>query len=245
MKLQDNHIPLYLKLYWKLKDDIHFRELSPGERMPTVEELHKLYGVSQGTVRKTLELLEKDGLISKKRGLGVSVRDDVKVPSPNPSATGDEYKSRIQLFDFHTLSEGWIEVSKRIRVLFDDEADVFRNNQIYQIQNLLTHQDDHRRKNYAIAYIPAWLVNLTGEEKIKSFAAEGFVQFDGIKTVRISIELRSWICNAEVGKVLDISEGSAMFRRLYTHYATDNRILAIVDSLPTVSATIRELKLEW
>ncbi|MCP4754108.1 MAG: GntR family transcriptional regulator [Proteobacteria bacterium] len=31
-----------------------------------------MYGVSRGTVRKTLELLEKDGLISNKRGVGKS-----------------------------------------------------------------------------------------------------------------------------------------------------------------------------
>ncbi len=46
MKLHENHIPLYLQLYWKLKDDINFMEFSPGERLPTVEELHKQFGVS-------------------------------------------------------------------------------------------------------------------------------------------------------------------------------------------------------
>lgn len=245
MKLREDHIPLYLKLYWKLKDDIQFMELSPGERMPTVEELHKLYGVSQGTVRKSLELLEKDGLISKKRGLGVSVRDDVKVQTPNPVVTGDVYKSRIQRFDHQILSEGWIEATKRIRVLFDDQADTFRNNQIYRLQSLMTHQEDHRRKNYVIVYIPAWLVSLTGEEKTKSSAAEGLVQFNGIKTVRMTSEVRPWICNAEIGEMLGISEGSAMFRRLYTHYSLDNRILAYVESFPTANASIREMKLEW
>jgi len=245
MKLKENHIPLYLKLYWKLKDDIQFKELSPGERMPTVEELHKLYGVSQGTVRKTLELLEKDGLISKKSGLGVSVRDDVKVQAPDPIATGDEYRARIRLFDHQILSDGWIEASNKIRVLFDDQADTYRNKHIYQIRSLLTHQDDHRRKNFVIVYIPAWLMSQTSEEKIKSSAVEGLVQFNGIKTVRIAQETRPWICNAEIGEILGVSEGSAMFRRLYTHYSSDNRILACVESFPTANASIREIKLEW
>jgi len=245
MKLKENHLPLYLKLYWKLKDDIQFMELSPGERMPTVEELHKLYGVSQGTVRKTLELLEKDGLISKKRGLGVSVRDDIKVPTPNPSESGDEYRSRIQLFDYQTLSKGWVEASKRIRVLFENQVDVFQDNQIYQLQILMMHQEDHRRKNYVIIYVPAWLMSQTGEENINSFVKEGLVQFNGIKSVRIASELRPWICNAEIGEILDVAEGSAMFRRLYIHYSTDNRILALVESFPTASASIREMKITW
>ena len=245
MKLRENHIPLYLKLFWKLKDDIQFMELLPGERMPTVKELHKLYGVSQGTIRKTLELLEKDGLISKKRGLGVSVRDDVKVPIPNPVATGDVYKSRIQRFDIQALSEGWITATNRIRNLFHDQADTFQNNQIYQIQNLLTHKEEHRRRNYAIGYIPAWIMRVADEGNIKSFAAEGFIRFNGIKTARITSESRPWICNAEIAEILGVSEGSAIFRRLYTHYSEENRILTCVESFPTANATIRELKLEW
>ncbi len=54
----ENHIPLYLKLYWKLRDDILDLEMVSGERMPTVAQLHEQYGVSQGTVRKALDLLE-------------------------------------------------------------------------------------------------------------------------------------------------------------------------------------------
>jgi GntR family transcriptional regulator len=245
MILKDNHIPLYLKLYWKLKDDIHFMELSPGERMPTVDELHKTYGVSGGTVRKSLELLEKDGLISKKRGLGVSVRDDVKVPPYNPVITGDTYKSDILKFDYLLISDGWIEVTNRIRNLFNGQSDVFQNSQIYLMESLLTRKEDHRRRNYAIAYIPAWIVNRVGVENLRASAPEGLIEFNEIKTDRMTLEARPWICNAEVGKILGVLEGSAISRNMCTHYSEENRILACVETIPRVNATFRELKLEW
>jgi len=245
MKLQENHIPLYLKLYWKLKDDIHFMELPPGERIPTVEELHKLYGMSQGTVLKSLDLLQKEGLITKKRGTGVSVRDDINIKLRNPIVTGEIQKSRILQFDIQTLSEGWVTVTNRVRNLFNDRADAFRDNQVYQIRNFATHKEDKRRKNYSIVFIPAWIMSLVGEENIRRIATDGLIQFNGIKTDRITAENRPWICNAEVGEVLGIPEGSAMFRRLYIHYSADNRILACVDLFPTANATIRELKLQW
>jgi len=245
MELQESHIPLYLKLYWKLKDDIHFMELSPGERMPTVEELHKTYGVSQGTVRKALELLKRDGLISKKRGLGVSVRHDLKIPTPDSIMTGEAYKSRILQFDHQLKSAGWIEATKKIRNLFSDQTDIFQNNQIYQIEALLTHKEDNRRKAYALGFIPAWIMSLVGEESIRRFASERLLRFNGIKTDRITVETRPWICNAEVGEILGVSEGSAIFRRLHTHYSADDRILAVVEHYPTVNASIREHKLEW
>ena len=59
------------------------------------------------------------------------------------------------------------------------------------------------------------------------------------------LESRPWICDAEVGKTLGISEGCAIFRRMYTHYSTDNRILAFVESFATANVSIRELKIEW
>ena len=245
MKLKENHLPLYLKLYWKLKDDIQFMELSPGERMPTVEELHKLHGMSQGTVLKSLDLLQQEGLISKKRGTGITVKDDVKIKLPNPVVTGEVQKSRFLQWDVQTLSEGWVTVTNRIRILFDDRAYAFRDNQVYQIQNFATHKEDNRRKHYSIVYIPAWFISLVGEENISRISTEGLIQFNEIKTDRITVENRPWICNAEVGEVLGIPEGSAIFRRLYTSYSTDNRILSCVDIFPTANATIRELKLRW
>ena len=68
--------------------------------------------------------LEKDGLISKKRGLDVSLRDDVKVTILNPVAAGEVYKSRIQRFDIQTLSEGWITATNRIRNRWDVSGEV-------------------------------------------------------------------------------------------------------------------------
>ncbi len=228
-----------------MKDDILYRELSPGERMPTVEELHKLHGVSQGTIHKTLDLLERDGLISKKKGTGISVREDIRILNDVPVMTGEAYKSGILQFDMQILSMNWVEASARIRNRFNNRADAFQNDKIFQVRSLLTHKDDPQRKNYNLVLIPAWIINQVGKDIIRCSGLEGLVQFNGIKTDRIAVESRAWNCNAEIEEILGLTEGNAVFRRMYTHYSVDNRILTFVDSVTSANITHSEIKLEW
>ena len=140
---------------------------------------------------------------------------------------------------------GWVKASNRIRNLFRDETEPFQDNQIYRAEALLRDKDDERRKVYAVASIPAWFVKQVGEENIRRYVPEGLIQFNGIKVDHMIMEVRPWICDAEIGKMLDISEGNGIFRRLYTHYSTDDRILTIADTFVSSSTSIRKIKLEW
>lgn len=48
---------------------------SPGEKLPTEYELAKFYGVNRGTINKVLSLLENEGLIERKTGIGSIVNN--------------------------------------------------------------------------------------------------------------------------------------------------------------------------
>ena len=89
MEFKEGNIPLYFQFYLKIKNDILLGEIEPGSRMPNIEGLHDQYGVSHATVRRALALLEKEGLIIKKRGLGIIVRDQVDLPIWNPNSLHD------------------------------------------------------------------------------------------------------------------------------------------------------------
>jgi DNA-binding GntR family transcriptional regulator len=71
-KLSDT--PLTTQLERIIRDAIESGELPPGEQLPTQAELVKLHGVSEATVRRALERLEKDGLIFGAQGRGWFVR---------------------------------------------------------------------------------------------------------------------------------------------------------------------------
>jgi len=68
--------PLYYQIAESLREAIRDLEAAPeGERaeLPTEVELCQRFGVSRGPVRQALQLLEREGLVSRERGRGTFV----------------------------------------------------------------------------------------------------------------------------------------------------------------------------
>lgn len=61
----------------RLRQDIAFGRLSPGERLPNERELAALFGVSQPTVRESIRVLEAMGLVEVRHGSGTYVNASV------------------------------------------------------------------------------------------------------------------------------------------------------------------------
>jgi GntR family transcriptional regulator len=66
-------IPLYHQLEQELRARIHREEFKPGDALPTEERICSQYGVSRITVRRALDALIAEGLITKRRGVGTFV----------------------------------------------------------------------------------------------------------------------------------------------------------------------------
>ncbi len=241
----ENHIPLYLKLYWKLRDDILDLEMSPGERMPTVEQLHKQYGVSQGTVRKALILLEKDGLIVKNRALGIYINEKVKASYIEPVLTPESLKQTMQSFETLQTSDGWINASRRIQKVFDDQSRVLKKNKIFRFQSLRVDKTEGRRKLFISAFFPAWVMSGLSSAHIQEIAAEGFLKIKDIKGDRFLQTIRAWNCSEEMGEKLGLLEGTPILRRTCVIYTADNRILLYLEFLTTTHAVLKEVKIDW
>ena len=70
--------------YEKIADDIRRSiedgTLEPNEKLPTVVELCELYGVSKITVKRAMETLTEQGLVTSKRGSGTYVKSTSTLP---------------------------------------------------------------------------------------------------------------------------------------------------------------------
>ena len=66
-------------LYIRIKEDIERRinsgELSPGERLPSEPDLAKAFEVSRPTLREALKMLQREGTLISKNGVGTYVND--------------------------------------------------------------------------------------------------------------------------------------------------------------------------
>ena len=69
----DSPVPLYHQLAEVLRRQMEAERWAPGRKLPSENELCRAYGVTRPTVRQALEGLLREGLVSKRRGLGTFV----------------------------------------------------------------------------------------------------------------------------------------------------------------------------
>ncbi|MGH2428717.1 MAG: GntR family transcriptional regulator [Candidatus Limnocylindria bacterium] len=66
-------IPLYLQIRERIVDLISERGLRPGDALPSEPELQATFQVSRATIRHTLGVLEREGIIERQQGKGTFV----------------------------------------------------------------------------------------------------------------------------------------------------------------------------
>lgn len=76
-----NHVQLYYQLYEILKEDIMNGKYKPKDMMPTEEYLTDKYNLSRSTVRRALDMLVQEDIISRKQGVGTFV-NEIKESQP-------------------------------------------------------------------------------------------------------------------------------------------------------------------
>lgn len=68
-----DHKPLYAQVRDLIRDNIQRGDWGPGKLLPNEFELGRQLGVSQGTVRKALDLLARDQIVIRQQGRGTFV----------------------------------------------------------------------------------------------------------------------------------------------------------------------------
>ncbi|MGH3490168.1 MAG: GntR family transcriptional regulator, partial [Actinopolymorphaceae bacterium] len=69
----DEGSPLFVQIAEQLADDIAEGNLAEGERVPSTNELAAYYRINPATAAKGLNVLIDDGLLEKRRGIGMFV----------------------------------------------------------------------------------------------------------------------------------------------------------------------------
>lgn len=94
-------------IYSVLKTQIQFGVYRIGERLPTMEDACRLFGVSIRTIRSAYQQLQQEGLITISKKIGVKV---------NVHYSEDEIEDHIQKF-FISRKEALIDLSQSMRPL--------------------------------------------------------------------------------------------------------------------------------
>ena len=244
MKFKEGNIPLYFQFYLMLKNDIMLGEIEPGSRIPNIEELHARYGVSHATVRKAMALLEKEGLILKKRGMGTIVRDEVDVAMWVPESSRENLLSNLTAMTPKTLSSDWLAPPRRILKIFADRQDALREGMIYSEYRLWSSPDERWRRRVSRVYIPAYLTDEFGEERFADrYILVEVVKRKDYRTLKMTTTLRPWLCDGETAELLGIPDGSPVFHRTIVTSSPENEIIIVSEWIATTTSFVRDLEL--
>ncbi|WP_031504968.1 GntR family transcriptional regulator [Pseudothermotoga hypogea] len=119
MNVEEYPVPLYYRVYRELKRRISEGEYKPGDRIPPEIELVKSFGVSRLTIRRALEELKSEGLISRHKGKGTFIVGKKEEESMNVlKGFTDKAKEEGLSVRSHVLENRLIEIPPELCQVF-------------------------------------------------------------------------------------------------------------------------------
>ncbi len=91
---EHSNSPIYMQLAHRLRVQINDGEISAGEALPSERDLCKIMGASRVTVRKAIELLIEEGLLSRRQGSGTYVTPRIQAPGSFLSSFSEDAEAR-------------------------------------------------------------------------------------------------------------------------------------------------------
>jgi GntR family transcriptional regulator len=94
-----SHSPIYMKLANGLRQQIIEGDIGTGEALPSERDLCEIMGASRVTIRKAIELLIEEGLLSRRQGSGTYVTPRIQAPGSFLSSFSEDAKARGETID--------------------------------------------------------------------------------------------------------------------------------------------------
>ena len=80
LSIQDNGIPIYVQLREQILAMVGRGALKPGAQIPTMRQVAVALKIDLNTVQRAYAELEREGVLSKQRGVGTFVTDTAPPP---------------------------------------------------------------------------------------------------------------------------------------------------------------------
>jgi GntR family transcriptional regulator len=200
---RESAVPLYAQLEQILHTRITSGEWSPGQRIPSENELNRIYGLSRMTVRGVLTKLVGDGLLVRVPGKGTYVATP-KINAISPAyrgvreqleGLGYETSTRLVSVGLETPSSG---VRERLALGEEDETYVIVRVRSVQGEPISLHR----------SYVPARLApGLDGHDVVANQLCVVLEEHYGLPMKRVHEELEAVAVTSADAKHLGMRRG--------------------------------------
>ena len=224
LRISRGSVPASVQLAERLKAQILEQQLPPGGRLPTERELIARSGLSRVTVRAAVGILENEGWLVRRQGLGTFVAEPVN----------QELTSGVRTITEVLLSSG---VTPRVEVLNHCVITApQRVKDALGLSDVLCIQRRYSDKDQPLALVTIYLPADLGEAVNPLLSPESptettytmWEQRIGIPIGTATHEIHAAAASADVADALGLSEGAPVLVLERTSYTTSGKPLEFV-----------------
>jgi len=220
MSLSTRFQPLYKQVYELLVERLVNNHWKPSEPLPSEFALADELGVSQGTVRKALNQMVDEQLLTRRQGKGTYVA---------------EHTQESSLFRFFRFKEpggekllpDTVVISKKVRLVKPKEANILNLEEtesvceMIRVRSLLGVKTVLERVIQPLSTFPGIETEAVIPNALYSFYQEKY----GISIVRVQEELRATTLNPDQAELLDKKQGDAVLMVERSSINIDGRVV--------------------
>ena len=192
--------PLYQQLQRALRTAIERKLIASDEALPAERELAEEFGISRITVRKAVDGLVREGLLSRRQGAGTFVTARVEKSFSKLSSFSEDMisRGRTPRSEWLSRSAGAVTPEEAMSLGLSPGTPVFRFNRI-------RFADD---SPMALEYATVPAVCLPSLEAVETSLYQA-LDTNGARPVRALQRLRAVLFNAEHAQLLGVAEKAA------------------------------------
>jgi DNA-binding transcriptional regulator YhcF (GntR family)/predicted DNA-binding transcriptional regulator AlpA len=219
-KLVGETIPLYFHIYPKLKQKIMSGEYAKGSTISSIEALAKQHKVAQETVRKALKILESEGLLVRKSGMGTIIPEsaDLRPVEIVNLISVKNVAATVRASEVFILSAEWVAPNARIRELYELRSET-SDPLIYKIY--------HKHVFPKSMGLIGVLTNYVSEElRARLHLKKNFKPHEVLikmsewienNPITLEVSLRPYLCIGEVATLLGVNDSTPVFSQEFIY----------------------------
>ncbi|MCR5105824.1 MAG: GntR family transcriptional regulator [Eubacterium sp.] len=120
MEIDENSLtPLFIQIAEWIESEILSGNIEEGESIPSTNQFASIYGINPATARKGFDLLTEEGIIYKKRGIGMFVSEGAREKLKD--------KARTKLIEEHISK--LVEEAKKLGIGKTELIDIIRKDE--------------------------------------------------------------------------------------------------------------------
>ncbi len=200
--------PLYYQIYVLIRDKILSGNYPNGGLIPTEKQLEQTFNVSRITVKRALDELAKEGLVSRQRGRGTMVTFTAPVSSSLGNMDGllGDMLNIVQETKVHILEFDYVTAAPHVTDALKLEPDA-------KVQHAVrTRHKDDTPFSYVITYVPEDIGRSFSKTDLKQQPILAMIEKAGINIARARQTVTATLADGTTGPALNIGIGSPLLK---------------------------------